>query len=174
MGLPAQAMVRGALAGVAGTAVMDLSHFIPYKRAGGEQRLLAWEFSEGMTWETAQAPALVGKRLAEAVLRRELPDRAAPLVNNLMHWAYGISWGAAYGVAASGDALRRRARRRVLDIAFAPTVWTSGYVTLPLLRVYKPIWKYPLRALATDLAGHLCYGAATAVTFRVLPGRSNV
>jgi hypothetical protein len=41
-------------------------------------------------------------------------------------------------------------------------------VVLPLLGVYKPIWKYDLRTLGKDLSAHLVFGTATAVAFRLL------
>ena len=36
------------------------------------------------------------------------------------------------------------------------------YVVLPLLGVYKPIWKYDLETLEKDLSAHLVFGTATA------------
>jgi len=43
-----------------------------------------------------------------------------------------------------------------------------GYVVLPLLGVYKPIWEYDLETLGKDLSAHLVFGTATAAAFRLL------
>ena len=48
---------------------------------------------------------------------------------------------------------------------FGAAVWAGGYVVLPLLGVYKPIWKYDLKTLGKDLGAHLVFGTATAATF---------
>jgi hypothetical protein len=47
-------------------------------------------------------------------------------------------------------------------------VWAGGYVVLPQLGVYKPIWKYDLETLGKDLSAHLVFGSATAAAFRLL------
>jgi hypothetical protein len=44
-----------------GTAVFDAFLFARYRRRGGEDSFSAWEFSSGMTWENAPAPAHVGQ-----------------------------------------------------------------------------------------------------------------
>jgi hypothetical protein len=44
---PLGAVARGLVAGVVGTAAMDLLQFARYRRGGGQDRLLAWEFSAG-------------------------------------------------------------------------------------------------------------------------------
>jgi hypothetical protein len=71
---------------------MDLVHFVRYRRGGGNDRLLAWEFSVGLKdWEQAPVPAQLGRRVVEGVFQRQLPPQRAALVNNLMHWGYGIA-----------------------------------------------------------------------------------
>lgn len=49
-----------------------------------------------------------------------------------------------------------------------PVAWLSGYVVLPLAKVYQPIWKYDTKTLAQDLAVHIVYGAAASTAFAVL------
>jgi hypothetical protein len=42
-------------------AAIDLLRFARYKPGGGDERLLAWEFSAGLKdWEQAPAPAQIG------------------------------------------------------------------------------------------------------------------
>src|SRR6266545_1699685 len=55
---PLGALAQGLAAGAVGTAAMDLVQFARYKLGGGEEGLLAWEFSAGLEdWEHAPAPA---------------------------------------------------------------------------------------------------------------------
>ncbi len=55
-------------------------------------------------------------------------------------------------------------------LALGPVAWLSGYVILPLARVYQPIWKYDKRTLVSDLSAHLLYGAAASAAFWALSG----
>ena len=47
-------------------------------------------------------------------------------------------------------------------------VWSAGYVVLPALGVYRPIWEYDLKTLGKDLSAHLVFGVGTAAAFRAL------
>jgi hypothetical protein len=91
---PLGALIRGIVAGAIGTAAMDMFLFSRYRRGGGERGLVEWESSAGMTsWEDAPAPAHVGKRIVEGLFDLRLPPTRARLVNNVMHWGYGIANG---------------------------------------------------------------------------------
>jgi hypothetical protein len=157
-------IVCGAEAGAVGTLALDVVQYRHYREGGGAAAFPAWESSEGVdSWENAPAPALVAKRLLEAVLERDVPPRYARSLNNLMHWGFGVANGAVYGVLLGS----RRSRIRY-GIPFGAAVWANGYVILPLLGVYKPIWKYDRATLEADLRAHLVYGTITAVTFALL------
>ncbi len=164
---PIGSVVRGMIAGAVGTAAMDLRLYGQHRRQGGTSALVDWEFSRGMTWETAAAPAQVGRMAAERVLGAPLSDATAPLVNNLVHWGYGIAWGGLFGLV-EGRLARPRAGH---GMPFALTVWLSGYAVLPLLKLYRPIWEYEPGVLWKDLQAHLTYGSTTAGILRLLAGR---
>ena len=158
---------RGLIAGTVGTAVFDLWLFARYRQGGGDSAFADWETSAGLAgWDGAPAPALVGKRAIEAVSGKKLPPERARLVSNVMHWGYGIGNGVQYGLIA-GRLERPRVR---YGLPFGAAVWGSGYVILPILKLYKPIWEYDAKTLANDLSAHLVYGLATAATLRALPG----
>jgi hypothetical protein len=144
---------------------MDGSLYRRYRHAGGAAGFLAWESSEGLeSWENAPGPALVAKRLLDGVLGRDVSPRYARSLNNLTHWGFGLANGAAYGLLLG----TRRTPRVWFGAAFGAAVWASGYVVLPLLGVYKPIWKYDFETLAKDLSAHLVFGTTTAATFSLL------
>jgi hypothetical protein len=160
---PLGALARGLLAGAAGTAAMDLYWYYWYKRDGGDNGLLEWEFTLDQTdWQEAPEPAQVGKRFYEGFFQRALPADRIALTNNVVHWAYGLVWGALYGlVAGSMGPPRLRS-----GLVFSVVVWTAGYLILPLANLYRPIWEYAAATLAEDLSAHLVYGVAAAATFR--------
>ena len=161
---PLAAIVGGLLAGAVGTVALDTVQYVKYRRGGGKDSPLAWEFAPVDSWEKAPAPGQVGKRVIEGFTQRELPDRSAWLVSTIMHWGYGSANGAAYGVLAGS--LRRP--RASYGLPFGAVVWITGYIVLPEGGLYQPIWKYDAKTLAIDLSAHLAYGATTGAAFRLL------
>ncbi|MCW3016190.1 MAG: hypothetical protein JWO02_3282 [Solirubrobacterales bacterium] len=163
---PVVTVLHGLVAGAIGTAAMDLLLFCRYRRGGGDSGFVDWEFSRGLTgWDEAPAPAQMGKRVVGCVFRRELPDERAALTNNVMHWSYGTSWGALYGIVAASLEDPPTVRSGVV---FGSIVWAGDYVILPLAGLYEPIWEYDAKTLADDLSAHLVFGVATALMFRLL------
>jgi len=158
-------IARGLVAGAIGTAAFDAWLYARYRLGGGESDFPDWESSAGLDgWQHAPAPALLGKRLVEAVTRQELAPSHARLVNNVMHWAYGIGNGVAYSLVVS-----RLARPRIrYGLPFGAAVCGSDYVTLPLLKLYKPIWEYDAKTLAGDFSAHLVYGLSTATALQAM------
>jgi hypothetical protein len=162
---PLEAAVRGLVAGAVGTLAMDLVWYRRYKRGGGESKFLDWEFSAGMTeWQSAPAPAQLGKRLYEGVFQRTLPPERAGFTNNVMHWGYGMAWSTAYGIVVGS--LRRPSA--IYGLPFGAAVWATSYVVLPLAKLFKPIWEYDAPTLLKDLTAHLAYGTGTSAAFALL------
>lgn len=158
---PLAAVAGGVLAGVVGTVCLDAVQYARYRRNGGTKAPLEWEFAAVDTWADAPDPGQVGKRVIEGFTQRELPDRWAWLISTVMHWGYGSTWGAAYGVLAGS--LRRP--HPWYGVPFGAMVFASDYVILPEGGLYKPIWEYDTKTLGDDLTAHLAYGAGTGVTF---------
>jgi hypothetical protein len=155
----------GALAGAAGTIAMDLLLYGRYRRGGGTESLWRREFAGGVTsWDQASAPGQVGEKLEQLAAGEQPPDSWARPTTNLVHWATGIGWGVQYGVLA-GITSRLPWLRA---LALGPSAWLTGYVILPLAKVYKPIWEYDTRTLGDDLSAHLVYGTATSAAFAAL------
>jgi hypothetical protein len=162
---PLAAVAGGLLAGAVSTLGLDAVHYLEYRlenrRRGDTQRPLAWEFAPVKTWEQAPDPGQVAKRVIEGFTQRKLADRWAWPISTGMHWAYGASAGALYGILAGS----LRSPRAAYGLPFGAAVWAAGYAILPAGGLYKPIWEYDADTLVWDLAGHLAYGAGTGVTF---------
>jgi hypothetical protein len=164
---PLAAIACGALAGAAGTAAMDALLYRRYAADGGDQRFLDWETAAGVdSYETAPAPAQVGKRLVEGYLQRDLPPASARFATNAMHWATGIGWGVNHGIGV-GSLTRRRPSYGLLT---GMTAWAASYATLAPAGLYEPIWRYPAGVLAKDASAHAVFGLVTGTVFRLLAG----
>ena len=160
-------MIRGAAASAPGTLAMDKWLYRDYLHDGGETAFPAWESSEGLdSWDDASAPALVAKKLLEAALGHAVAPRHARTLNNATHMRFGLANGAAYGLLVGS----RHKPTVWFGVPFGAAVWVSGYVVLPLLGGYKPIWEYDLETLWKDLDAHLVFGTATAAAFCLLDG----
>ena len=126
-----RAILRGLGAGALGTLAMDTLLYRRYRDAGGEADFRAWESSESLeSWEAAPAPALVAKRLLKGLTNREVPPRSARLLNNLTHWAFGLTTGAAYGLLVGS-----RKSHIWYGLPLGAAVWAGGYLVLPRLGV---------------------------------------
>jgi hypothetical protein len=147
-----RALARGIAAGVAGTAAMTAYQLAVAKVQGKPLRTPVPE-----RWADAPAPAQVAKRAADAVgLGRRLTREDVPLLTNVMHWLYGVSWGALYGAIPGGG------------LAFGTAVWGASYAELVPLGIYEPPWTYPPKALAVDWSYHAVYGVAVGRAYAAL------
>lgn len=166
---PLGALARGAVAGAVGTVAMDAVRYVRYRRGGGEASPLQWEFGLSVDkWEDAPAPAQLGRRLIEAFTQRSPSVDKAALVNDAMHWSYGVAWGALFGAVAGSLRRRNPLLITALGLPCGAVVWGASYVVLPVAGLYQPIWTYDIPVLAQDLGAHLVYGVATAAAFAAL------
>jgi uncharacterized membrane protein YagU involved in acid resistance len=156
-------LLRGALAGLVGTAAMTGAQAVAAKLRGRSAGT-----GVPRTWADAPAPAQVAKQAADAIGEGEHVTRQdVPLLTNAVHWSYGTGLGVLYALAA-----------RVLKpspllggLGFGVGVWSAAYVQLVPLGIYEPPWRYPAGELALDLSYHLVYGAAVGEAWARFPPR---
>lgn len=149
---PLAAAVGGLAAGAAGTGAMTGAQTAYMNATGGE---------------SSSTPAEVGRRIIEGVFKRDVPEQQMDTLNNAMHWLYGTSWGAVYGLATGG----RRARPLRSGLLFGLAVWAASLVELPAMKLAPPIWDSEPSAMAPDAGFHLVYGVGVALAFRALVDR---
>jgi len=82
---------------------------------------------------------------------------------NVVHWAYGTSWGALRGLLGAVGLPAPAAGG-----AHFAAVWGSGLVMLPKLGVAPPVGEWGAKALATDAFHHLVYVTGTSLAFAAL------
>lgn len=163
---PLGVVVRGALAGLVGTAAMDLVQYLRYRSGGGEDNLLHYEFSAVASFEEAPAPAKIAKRVVESLFDTKLPDEKVNLANNVMHWGYGTAWGGMLGLVTGAV----RPARVWWGPLFGTAVFLTDYVVLPPTGLYQPIFEYDAKTLAKDWRDHAVYGSVAGIALRVLGG----
>jgi hypothetical protein len=155
-------LVGGAVAGVIGTLGMDLIWYRRYRRGGGEDGFVGWEFATSTSsFDEASAPGQVGRKLAASV-GVTLPDHAAGLTTNVIHWLTGAGYGAAHGLVSA------RRGPVVGGLATGAGAFANSYATLGAIGVYQPLWAYDTEVLAKDLSAHLVFGLATGAAYRAL------
>ena len=160
------ALRNGVVAGIAGTAAMDLLWYRRHRAEGGTSSFASWEFQSDIDgFDDAPAPARVGKILAQKA-HVDLPDRLAPLTNNVVHWSTGVSWG------VTAAMLRRLPGVGSLRAGLLSGVaaWATSYAVLPKLGVYKRITEYDPKTLWKDFSAHLVFGSAVGTANLVLGG----
>lgn len=156
---PAGALVRGVVAGAAGTAAMTACQLLVAKLRG---QPLSTPVPK--TWAEAPAPAQVAQRVSEGVLKRPVTKKQVPLATNVMHWLYGTTWGGVYGIVQG----TLDGPTAAAGLGFGSAVWSASYAQLVPLGIYEPPWKYPAQDLALDLSYHLVYGLGVAAAYAAL------
>ena len=119
---PLGAVTRGLLAGIAGTAAMTAVQELAAKLQSADDEAGQPEEQPKDPWEEASAPAKVGRRILEGVFHKEVSADQIGTLTNVMHWGYGTTWGAVYGLLA-GTAGRSTVRG---GLAFGAGVWLSS------------------------------------------------
>lgn len=146
---PLGATLGGLVAGAAGTGVMTAAQTAYMKAMGSE---------------SSSTPAEVGKRIIRGVLHREVDEARTNQLNNAMHWLYGTSWGAVYGIVAGG----RQPRALWGGLLFGLGVWGASLVELPAMQLAPPVWEYSPASIAPDLGFHLVYGIGVAAAYKAV------
>lgn len=148
----------GAVGGVVGTLLMSPVTTALYRRESPEKKQREEKLRAEPPFETlaGRLIALVGVEPTQA--RKEN-------VGTVVHWAYGMAWGALYGVCRN----RFRAFSRFFGVPFGVAFFVVGDELMNVVMGLTPPPKaYPLDAHLRGLAGHVTYAAGAEATYRVL------
>jgi hypothetical protein len=155
-------LARGLAVGVVGTAAMTAAQALSSKLKSNDDEQGGDEPDD--PWKEAPVPALVAKRIAERVFHRKVSPDRIPLLTNVMHWGYGTTWGAVYGLlhrCPSEHPMRS-------GVGFGLFVWAMSYVQLVPVGLYQPPWEYSPNELALDVGYHVAYGAGLGAGHRLV------
>jgi hypothetical protein len=142
----AGALGRGAVAGLVGTAAMTVSQTVEAKL----------RHREASTTPADAAAEVLGVEPTE-----ETKSRFAQLV----HWAYGTSWGLVRGVLGPLPA-------PVATAAHLGAVQGTAMVMLPGLDVAPPVKEWGAAEIASEVLHHVVYAVAAGATYEFLDRRS--
>lgn len=143
----AGSLAHGAVAGVIGAGCMTLLRMVAHRA-----RVLDQMVPQAVeTWVTARH----GLFRSRAPLG--LPARH--LVDQLLHFGYGASWGKLYGFLQA----RGVPNSPTTVTLFGVTQWAFGALVLfPALGIGKPAWEQDARENVVNVAAHLLYAGVTA------------
>lgn len=144
-GAVAAAAGVGLAAGLAGTAAMTLSSVIEAKARHREA-------------STAPADA-AGKALGV----KPAGEQQAKRFSNIVHWAYGTSWGAVRGLLDCAGLPAPAA-----SAAHLALLWGTEQVMLPALGVAPPLTEWGGKEIAIDGWHHVTYAAAAGAAYEAL------
>jgi hypothetical protein len=147
-------VVSGALGGLIGAACMT-----PLRLAARRVGLIDKTVSQAMEeWVAVRAPI------------RPRHPATHQLADQIMHLGYGAALGTIYGLAWRG----RRSGTVGRGLLFGLGTWLWGsWVLMPALGAKRPAWRKHLRENATDLAAHLTFGLAAAITGEELSSQTD-
>jgi hypothetical protein len=160
-------MLKGAVAGVAATWLMNKATTWMYDREAEEVRKKEDEARGGGT-----AYGNAAGKVASA-LDVELTDSQRKAAGTALHWVLGTTAGAAYGVARNRWPSIARAGGLPFGVGFFLTV---DEMLNPLLGFTPGPQAFPWQAHARGLGGHVVFGLATEGVLQALdrlPSRSN-
>jgi hypothetical protein len=161
---PLGAVARGALAGAAGTAAMSMHQMLQARLQDRSRHDRQPTAEPADPWDSAPAPATVGRRILEGVFHRHVDASAIGGLTQAFHWMHGLAWGTAFGIVQG----TLRLPAWLAGPSFGAAVWAASYVELVPMGIYQPPWTYPAGTLATELGYHLTYGAGVATGFELL------
>lgn len=169
------AIGRGLIAGLAGTVAITISQMIemklngrgssdaPMKVAG---KALGVEPRGKADLKAAQAED--NNNQQEDKLEEKV-EANKERFSQLIHFAYGASWGVARGVLDLAGL-----RGAPASLAHFGAVWGTALVMLPAAGAAKPVTKWPGDQLAIDILHHAVYAAAAGAVYDAMPAGSYV
>jgi hypothetical protein len=142
IGILAEAIGKGIIAGIAGTAVMTVSSTIEMKLRGRQ---------------ASEAPAKVAGKVLGVEPKGEQEKQR---FSNMVHWGYGTAWGIPRGlIAATG------LKGVAADVAHFSSIWGTALLMLPAAGAAPPVKEWGATELAIDAFHHAVYAAAAGIAY---------
>jgi hypothetical protein len=145
IGTLTSALGRGLFAGLIGTVVMTVVQLVEIKITGRQP---------------STAPADAAAKVL-GVEPRGPAERSR--FSNLVHFAYGTTWGALRGLLGITGLAPWLA-----TLVYFAVVWGTGLVLLPALGVAPPVTKWGAKWVVLDAAYHVVYAVATGLTYEYI------
>lgn len=151
-------LLSGIAAGLAATWVMTQYQV-------NSQKLISRIRHEPAQQAADSTTVAVAKTITRSFSGRELPPEWVPFAGNAVHYGFGASMGAAYGILTEFLPAASAGR----GLAYGAGVWAAAdELALPAAGLAKWWPEYPIHVHANALAAHLVYATALDVTRRGL------
>jgi uncharacterized membrane protein YagU involved in acid resistance len=165
---PMMVVIKGGIAGLAGTAVLTLA----MKRAPEAMQRLGISTSEPPASEVqaqsergAEEPtSKLAEKVAVGMLDTLVEEETKHAAGQAVHWGYGAAWGAMYGIVQSS----LRFPDLLHGTVFGTIVGLVASTVVPAIGLTPPPKRQPMLINAMQMVYHLLYGWTTALTFRLL------
>lgn len=149
----------GIVGGVIGTLAMEQVTSFLYKFESEEKK------KKAESLRTEPPPQAMVRRVTQDVLHVKVSDEMLSKAGNVVHWGYGMAWGALYGVLHD----RVPALSRAAGLPFGLGFWLIGdEVVTMAFKLTPPPREFPIDAHLRGLVGHLAYAATTDGVYRIL------
>jgi CBS domain-containing protein len=161
---------KGALAGLAGTAVMTIAmKNAPslMEKLGFSQPMAARQQPSGGIQQEEPTQKLA-RQVGEKVLHTPLKQEQKEIAGQTIHWGYGAAWGALYGLTQS----QLPGSLHLQGLLLGGLVGAVATAAVPALDLAPAPTEQPPEQTAMNLALHLLYGWVTAATFAALTNSS--
>lgn len=163
---PLTVIIKGAIAGAAGTAVMtavmerapQLVARVPGLSASPPPPPRAEPDAPASPTEA------LADRVATGVARTSLAPRDRATAGQAIHWGYGAGWGALYGVLQSSLKLPHLLHGTLLG----GIVGGAALTVVPRLGLVPPPEQQSREQLIMSVGSHLVYGWSTAIVYAIL------
>jgi len=159
---PLAATLKGAVAGLAGTAALVLAMKATPQVA---QALgMASEEAPRPAESAAETTRAFADKVATGMVEAPIAPEAREAAGEAVHWTYGAAWGALYGILQSS----LRLPPPLHGTAFGAIVGAVASTALPAMRLAPSPTKQPPAMSALQAGYHVLYGWVVAATFHAL------
>lgn len=162
---PLGAVIRGAMAGLAGALAIRLA--MQYAMQASQKPAPPEEPTEKPPQAEDPREKLV-RKVATGIFETELPEPERKTWAEMLHWEYGAFWGVVYGIVQASLWLPLWLH----GILLGTVVWITGpLVLLPAMKLSPRPQDQPLDQVFKGWWFHAVYGLTTAVVFGGLTWR---
>lgn len=157
---PLEVAIKGAVAGLAGTAVLTQ---VMQRGPQFMEEKLGIAVAEPESPAEAEAPGDPRAELAEKVATGVFDTS----ISQAIHWGYGAFWGAIFGIVHSSLKIPLLLHGTI----FGGLVATVASTLVPAMGLEPSPKEQPKKMSAMQFVNHVIFGWAVALTFRVLTMR---
>ena len=164
---PLGAIARGITAGIGGTLILSLAmKEVPslLAKAGIDLPSDTRKSGAGGGRNAAKPVERLAGKLASDVFDKRLDKKQKQVAGQALHWAYGLGWGAFYGIMRSSLPFPGIVQGTVL----AGIMGVTAATIIPSMRLTPPLDEIPTERKALQQTYILFYAWTTALLFGLL------